>query len=322
MLNIGGDIATWGRSCEIAIADPRCWYDNARPIGRITIRDAAVATSGTYARGSHLIDARNAQSLSERVSATVVASDAVTANALATTLCLTPASSGLRLVESTPGAEAIRIASGVAQQTSGFSGLKWRALTPQAAGSGYWPQGYHLTITLPLKTGRSSKRPYVAVWVEDSAGKLVRTLAFWAGKSKYFSDLSSSLTVLRQDQKQLRSVTRATRPPGKYELVWDGLDNERKPVPLGTYRITVETNQEKGAYAKQTGSITLGDQAVSAYRRPPTSTRFQSNTARLKSETYCPRHYTLGTPDSLCFDGRFALAFLTGATGLTLNHGL
>jgi hypothetical protein len=54
-------------------------------------------------------------------------------------------------------------------------------------------------------------------------------------------------------------VTRATRSPGKYDLVWDGLDNNNRPVARGTYRITVETNQEHGSYAKQSGTIEIGD---------------------------------------------------------------
>ena len=45
--------------------------------------------------------------------------------------------------------------------------------------------------------------------------------------------------------------------------MWDGLDNDGKPVPLGTYRITVETNQEHGTYAKQTGTINVGDSPTS-----------------------------------------------------------
>src|SRR5262245_48681307 len=32
LLNIGGDIVAWGRTCEIEIADPAVWYDNAQPI--------------------------------------------------------------------------------------------------------------------------------------------------------------------------------------------------------------------------------------------------------------------------------------------------
>src|SRR5262245_28802165 len=116
LLNIGGDIVVWGRSCEIAIANPDAWYDNAGPIAAINLRNAAVATSGTYARGAHLTDARTGQSLKNATAATVAAPDAVTANALATTLCLTNANHGFQLVESTPGAHALRIASGVLQR--------------------------------------------------------------------------------------------------------------------------------------------------------------------------------------------------------------
>jgi hypothetical protein len=101
------------------------------------------------------------------------------------------------------------------------------------------------------------------VWAEDTSGKVVRILAFWGSQSKYFSDLSTIWSRFKGNQKQLRSVTRATRPAGKYELVWDGLDGEHKPVPLGSYRITVETNQEHGSYAKQTGTINLGDSTTS-----------------------------------------------------------
>ena len=50
---------------------------------------------------------------------------------------------------------------------------------------------------------------------------------------------------------------------GGHELVWDGLNDERKPVPPGAYRIVVETNQEHGTYAKQSGTIELGDHPTS-----------------------------------------------------------
>jgi thiamine biosynthesis lipoprotein ApbE len=263
LLNIGGDIVVWGRSCEIAIADPGSWYDNAEPIARINLRNAAVATSGAYARGAHLSDAQNGQPIKNSTAATVVAPDAVTANALATSLCLTSADYGFELVESTPGAEALRVAtSGILQRTSGFARLE-RSLLVQTAASANWPPDYHLTMTLTLTKGRSKKRPYVAVWVEDSSGKLVRILAFWGRESKYFWDLSTIWDLVGRNQKRLQSVTRATRPPGKYELVWDGLDEEGKPTPLGTYRIMVETNQEHGTYAKQGGTISIGDSPAS-----------------------------------------------------------
>jgi thiamine biosynthesis lipoprotein len=262
LLDIGGDIVTWGRSSEIAVADPGAWYDNARPIVTIDVRNAAVATSGTYARGAHLRDSRGGQSRRTAVAATVIASDTVTANALATTLCLTSAHDGLQLVESTPGAEAIRIASGLVQRTSGFALLE-RSSAAQTPATTNWPAGYQVAITLPLTAPRSSKRPYVAVWVEDSSGKLVRVLAIWGDKSKYFPDLSMLWDRVHGNVGQFRSVTRATRPAGKYALVWDGLDNDHRPLPLGSYRITVETNQEHGSYAKQAGTINVGDSPTS-----------------------------------------------------------
>src|SRR5262249_32350333 len=149
LLNIGGDIVVWGRSCEIAIADPAACYDNAEPIATIELHNAAIATSGSYARGAHLMDAQSGQTLRTAAAATVVASDAVTANALATTLCLTDPDRGLKLVESTRGAEALRVGSGVVRRTSGFALLE-RPFQVQAPVQSNWPHGYQLTVTLPL----------------------------------------------------------------------------------------------------------------------------------------------------------------------------
>jgi FAD:protein FMN transferase len=258
LLNVGGDIVTWGQPAEIAVADPRAWYDNAPPVSTLNVRNGAVATSGTYARGAHLADCRTGRAPEALVAATVVASDAVTANALATTLCVTSVEEGLRLVESTPGAEALRIESGVLQRSSGFARLEQQGGQPQQQpATASWPPGYRVAMTLPLTA--QGKRPYVAVWVDDASGNLVRGLALWGNKSKYYGDLSTLWNHLHGNFDQLRSVTRATRSPGRYDLVWDGLDNNKRPVPRGTYRITVETNQEHGSYAKQSGTIEIGD---------------------------------------------------------------
>jgi thiamine biosynthesis lipoprotein len=232
--------------------------DNAHPMSIIQIDNAAVATSGIYARNAHLTDPRSGLPVTTGTAATVVAPDVITANARATTLCLTKTDYGLPLVESTPGAEALRIQSGIVERTSGFARLE-KPFSIQTPAATSWPPGYQVTVTIPLTSGRSTKRPYVAVWVEDSSGRLVRSLALWGHKTKYYPDLSTIWNLTRGDQKPFRSVTRATRPPGKYELVWNGVDNENRPVHPGTYRITVETNQERGTYARQTGTIVIGE---------------------------------------------------------------
>ena len=98
LLNIGGDIVVRGRACDVAIADPSAPQDNGNPLTWIRLDNAAVATSGVYARGTHLIDARTGRPVGAAASATVIAPDAVTANALATALCVADADEGLRLV--------------------------------------------------------------------------------------------------------------------------------------------------------------------------------------------------------------------------------
>jgi len=278
LLNIGGDIVTWGRPCKVAVADPKAWYDNAEPISWITVHNAAIASSGVYTRGPHLKDPRTGRAPASAASATVIAPNAVTANALATMLCLTDIEEGFPVVESTPGAGALRIAPLAVQRTSRFA-LFETPVAVQAPEAANWPAGYQLTMTLPLTSGRSSKRPYVAVWVEDSSGKLVRMLAIWGNKSKYYPDLSALWNwVVKYNRKGFASVTRATRPAGRYELVWQGLDNDNRPVPSGTYRIVVETNQERGTYAKESATIVIGDTPASVTL--PATTNFDTVSVR------------------------------------------
>jgi thiamine biosynthesis lipoprotein len=280
LLNIGGDIVARGRPCDVAIADPADPHDNAAPLKRIRLHNSAIATSGTYARGAHLLDPRTGRPAALAASATVVAADAVTANALATALCLADAHEGLHLVERTPNAEALRVGhDSVIHRTPGFARLELPQMVRVAVPAD-WPKGYDLTIGLTLTAGGSSgargsvgggfggrrreaKRPYVAVWIESATGKLIRVLAFWANKERYFSELSSFWNLAGRDQNLLYSTARATREPGKYQLLWDGLDDGRKPVPPGSYRIVVETNQEHGTYAKQAGTIECGTNPTS-----------------------------------------------------------
>ena len=60
------------------------------------------------------------------------------------------------------------------------------------------------------------------------------------------------------------SITKPTRDPGKYRLVWNGLDERGQPVPPGTYQIIVETNREHGNYYKRNTTILCGPKPASA----------------------------------------------------------
>jgi thiamine biosynthesis lipoprotein ApbE len=282
LLNIGGDIVCWGDTPQIGVTNPHDPHDNAPPLTMLALQNAAVATSGTYERGEHLLNARNQCPAPLGVSATVIARDAVTANALATTLCVTDAKEGFRLVEETPGAEALRIEpDGRQQRSSGFAQVeRARFIKSRTALTADWPAGFEVALTLVLKPGgsafggrgrgfggRGGGRPlpllYVAVWMENSAGKVVRVLAFWANKPQYYREMSGFYAALGRNQNLLYSLARATRRPGSYTLVWDGLDDQGKPVPPGAYKIVVETNQEHGDYAKQAGTIDCSDMPAS-----------------------------------------------------------
>ena len=228
LLNVGGDIVAWGRPCEISLADPLAPYDNGRPLTYLTLRDGAVATSGTYARGAHIVDPRSGRPVESVLSATVAARDCVTANALATALSVTGFERGVALVKATPGAEALVVGQdSLVYRSPGFARFE-RPRAVNAAAAANWPAGFALGIAFTLtgltnNTGffgqrRRVRRPFVAVWIEDLSGHLVKILALWGEKIKYLQDLPSLWTFVGHNIPLLFSASRATRDPGRYSL--------------------------------------------------------------------------------------------------------
>ncbi|MCU1262445.1 MAG: apbE 3 [Bryobacterales bacterium] len=258
LLNIGGDlVAAGGDTWNIDVADPARWHENAAPLTSISIRDMAVATSGVSERGAHIRDPRTGRPAGGAVSATVIARDTVAANALSTALCVLEPGEGLRLTGSVAGAECLMVLrDGTTVRSAGFRAYERARAIPVAAATD-WTPGYDLSITLTLKPASSfARRPYVAVWAEDERGKVVRNIAVWANKPRWMPELHTWWADNRNND--VNSVTRATRPTGRYRLVWDGLDDKFRPVPAGTYTIFVESNREHGNYAKESGKISCG----------------------------------------------------------------
>jgi len=264
MLNIGGDIAVVGPEVAVDVADPSRPFENDAPLARIRLSAGAVATSGSYARPGHLVDPRTGGPANGAASATMVAADCLTANALATALCVLPISRGLALVEMEAGAEALLTSrTGAVFKTSGFSSLE-QATPPRPSGSGQWPVGFEVRVAITLtgqsggRGGRNIKSPYVAIWVENAAGKYIRTLAVWGDKWRYLEELTDWWKFARNDKALNTSATRATRPAGEYRVAWSGLDDTGNPMPQGPYKINVEVSREHGTYARKTGAIVTG----------------------------------------------------------------
>ena len=110
VVNAAGDIASFGGLTDgtpfrIGITDP---FSPDRLAGIVCLT-GAIATSGTYERGNHLIDPRSGHSTARVASASVTGPDLGLADALATALAVA-GPSRLDLIEALDGYEALTIA--------------------------------------------------------------------------------------------------------------------------------------------------------------------------------------------------------------------
>ena len=105
IVNAAGDIATFGnpgagRPFRVGIVDP----SDPRRLACVVEPGGAVATSGTYERGAHLVDPRTGQAATRAASATVTGPDLGLADALGTALAVA-GPDGLGFVEPIAGYE-------------------------------------------------------------------------------------------------------------------------------------------------------------------------------------------------------------------------
>lgn len=290
LINIGGDIHVWGAAPNggawtIAVADPARHADNATPLTQLALTGGAVSSSGDYERGftiggthySHIFDPRTGRPVDHVTGVTVIAPENATANALATTLSVLSPDEGLALVQATPGAEAMLVtAEGAVRRSTGFSRFE-RAMTPVRSTA-----AAAITAKLAIDvtpTVANRHQPFVAVWVTDSAGKHIRTVAFWGDKPKYLHEMSKWWSLNKGDQPLIDAVTRATRPVGKYSLEWDGLDQKGAAVPAGSYTFWLEVGFEDGAHSAKSVTISCG--------KAPTSGAIPSAAAFTGADVSC-----------------------------------
>jgi thiamine biosynthesis lipoprotein len=128
MVDIGGDIRCFGtppKSKEtwlIGLQDPNSkdWIGTTRPSLVLKLNDQAIATSGDYRRFalidgkkySHIIDSKSGYASPGLASVTIIAKEAVDADALATAVSVLGPQKGLDLIENLPQTEAILISPG------------------------------------------------------------------------------------------------------------------------------------------------------------------------------------------------------------------
>ncbi|HUR59999.1 MAG TPA: DUF2271 domain-containing protein [Opitutaceae bacterium] len=286
LVNIGGDLVIRGRSADtVAIIDPAAAAENDAPRARVTVRDRAIATSGDYRRGvtiggkwfSHLMDPRTGRPADQVGSATVSSPSATDAGALATALCVMSPDEGTALARTFPATEYLVVLADGSELTS----AGWATLVGPPASS---PLGVHAALSagstsptavaaagrgafevmvnfeLAQISGGRTKRPYVAVWVEDKDNVSVRTLGLWFNKPRWLPDLrawsrAEARRELTASSRTPESISSATRGPGKYSLRWDGTGDAGQALPPGQYTIFVEVAREHGTHQLVTGKV-------------------------------------------------------------------
>ncbi len=95
----GGDIRHLGAgSATVGIEHPDRPYDNVAPFRQVSISNQGLATSGIARRGTHVTDPRTGHPVNHITSASVIATDAMTADVLATALTVLSVEDGLELI--------------------------------------------------------------------------------------------------------------------------------------------------------------------------------------------------------------------------------
>jgi len=131
------------------------------------------------------------------------------------------------------------------------------------------PGGSSIDLAVPLEaelviafsytpdTSDRIESPYIAVWIEDSDGNLVRTLLLWfkADERKYLRDLPRWSDIDGETESAV--VSGATRIPGAHSVVWDGVAADGASSTTGDYHVCIEAAREDGPYQLIRQTVTL-----------------------------------------------------------------
>ena len=268
VMNIGGDIAVYGtQNEEVAIVNPKENAINDEALTYVNIKDKFIATSGNYRRGnlingkwySHIIDPRNGQPVENVISATVIANNATDAGALATSFNILTVNESIELAKKYPTAAYLIITEKGEQIKNeqwdiyAAEKIKPTSLNTIVANKDQFDPSYELIVNLELAQMQGpSRRPFVAIWVEDKDKTPLRTLSLWFNKPRWLHDLrawySANYSKYNVESGTINSISSATRTAGKYAIKWDGKDDKGNLVKTGKYTIYIEVAREHGTY--------------------------------------------------------------------------
>ena len=210
----------------------------------------------------------------------MIAERSADADALATIFNILNPSDSNRLADSLPGVACLIIAGdGRITRNARWNAYEKTALLAlaeepdkKAEEKPSWGDTYELAVDFEINRPEAEpgryRRPYVAVWVEDKEGFPVRNLALWvsqtgAGPFQWVPDLrrwfrSDRVRKKTDKREMVLTISRPTRPPGKYTVVWDGKDDNEKALPPGEYTLLIDAAREHGTYQGIRKTLTIG----------------------------------------------------------------
>jgi thiamine biosynthesis lipoprotein len=108
-------------------------------------------------------------------------------------------------------------------------------------------------------------KPYIAMWISDPNGNVVRTLLVIGDQARWREmNYIFWRRVERADPTRVQTMARPTRAPGRYNVVWDGLDDAGRPAAQGQYNLNIEVNREHGSHNFQAIPLNLSATPVQA----------------------------------------------------------
>lgn len=257
-LDIGGDARYWqasgaGQAWPVGVADARAPRDNRPALATVGLRSQAIAASGHATRGytvgrrqySHILDPWSGWPMQFAPSATVVAPDASSADALATALSVMPIRSGLELADAMPGVAALILS----DTGTAFTSQRWPALLVAGSGQATAPEQLVIDYQVPALESERYHAPYLALWIAREDGSPVRQLLVLGERSRYLQDLPQWWRRYgRDDLPAIQGIARPTRMPGRYSVAWDGRDDLGQALTPGVYRLQVEAARQGGGH--------------------------------------------------------------------------
>jgi len=281
-IDIGGDGVYWQHSNNntpnwlVGLARPNNIDDSQEHrLGTYAITTGALAYSGHQSRArhigrrsySHILSPRDGWPTHNPVTAIVKAEDAASADALATALAATEISIALDWLQKHPQYAALLIDSDGRHYASNNWYQHFHQSSSQATKSDHAYQA-EISFSLPKINSAEYRKPYVALWVANQQGKVVKNLLILGQSERWMQENRSWWRVQgRKAPSLLDGFARPTRRPGEYRISWNGRNDFGQKLPTGQYKLLAEVAREHGRHEKIVIPFKLDERPLSLSKK-------------------------------------------------------